>query len=435
MGSLNTFSRSMRWRVGAVGLTVGLVALSAACSSSSSSSGSSAPTSSSGKQTITFAESGLGSEGTQTQKAINAFEAANPNIKVNVDVLSSDSTTYLSQLENDFIAGSSTPDIFESDVTYPAKFAQAGWILPLTSFHVNTSQFFSTEVAAGTYNGTLYAIPWFDNPEGLFYRTDLVKTPPTSPAQVVSDAEAAMKTDKSLKEGLAFEADKYEGAITAFLTVDSAFGGKLNPDNVNTPGNVAALNWLHAAIYTNHIAPTAVTGWQEGQVEEQFVSGYTAFAINYPFVEAQPMVAAVKGHVGYIPFPAGPGGTPGSALGGEMLAINAKSAHQAAAWKLIQYLTSASVETTRAIAVGDPPSLPSAYTSALYTAAPYFQNVKVLNGYAAPRPVNPNYLTVSTDLQTLFSSVYANPSSSAAASAFSSGAAGIKSAATATPGS
>ena len=48
----------------------------------------------------------------------------------------------------------------------------------------------------------------------------------------------------------------------------------------------------------------------------------------------------MKGHVGYIPFPAGPGGTPGSALGGEMLAINAKTAHAAAAWTLIQYLTS-----------------------------------------------------------------------------------------------
>ncbi|HSZ41076.1 MAG TPA: extracellular solute-binding protein [Trebonia sp.] len=410
--------------------TAGLVAGAAACSSSSSSS-----VAASAKQTIVFAESGLGTEGQQTQVAINAFEKANPNIKVTVQVLSSDSTTYLSQLEHDFIAGSSTPDVFESDVTYPAKFAQAGWILPLTQFNPNMGQFFKTEVAAGTYKGTYYAVPWFDNPEGLFYRTDLVKTPPTSPAQVVSDAQAAMKADKSLKEGIAFEADKYEGAITAFMTLDSAFGGTLNPANVNTPGNVAALNWLHSAIYTTKIAPQAVTGWQEGQVEQQFASGYTAFAIDYPFVEAQPLAASVKGHVGYIPFPAQSGGTPGSALGGEMLAVNAKTAHSAAAWKLIQYLTSPSVETTRAIAVGDPPSLPSAYTSALYAKAPYFKNVYTLNTYAAPRPVNPNYLEVSSDLQTLFSSVYANSSSNAASAAFAAGAPSIKSAAAATPGS
>ncbi len=424
--------RSSRWRAGAIAVAAAALATgAAACGSSPSSS----PVPASATQTIVFAESGLGTEGQQTQAAINGFEKANPNIKVSIQVLSPDSTTYLSQLEHDFIAGSSTPDVFESDVTYPAKFAQAGWVLPLTQFHPDMSQFFSHEVAAGTYKGTYYAVPWFDNPEGLFYRTDLVKTPPASPAQVVSDAEAAMQADKSLKEGLAFEADKYEGAITAFLTVDSAFGGTLDPGNVNTPGNVAALNWLHAAIYTSHIAPQAVTGWQEGQVEQQFASGYTAFAIDYPFVEAQPMAAAVKGHVGYIPFPAGPGGTPGSALGGEMLAINARTAHTAAAWKLIQYLTSPSVETARAIAVGDPPSLPSAYTPALYAKAPYFRNVYTLNTYSAPRPVNPNYLTVSADLQTLFSAVYANSSPSAAAAALAAGAQAIKSAAAATPGS
>jgi ABC-type glycerol-3-phosphate transport system substrate-binding protein len=108
-----------------------------------------------------------------------------------------------------------------------------------------------------------------------------------------------------------------------------------------------------------------------------------------------------------------------------MLAINAKSQHTAAAWKLIQYLTSPSVEIARAKATGDPPSLPSAYTSTLYKAAPYFKNVKTLNSYSQPRPVNPNYLQISTDLQTMLSSVFANESQPA--SALSSAASQVKS--------
>jgi multiple sugar transport system substrate-binding protein len=417
----------------ALAVTTALAAAAFGLAACSSSGGSKAPVVGSAKQTITFAESGLGSEGKQTQTAIDGFEKANPNITVKVDVLSTDSTTYLSQLENSFTAGSTTPDVFESDVTYPAKFAQAGWVYNLSKLHPDMSQYFATEVAAGTYNGEPYAVPWFDNPEGLFYRTDLIKTPPTSPAQVVSDAQAAMKADPKLKEGLAFEGAKYEGAITALMTVDSAFGGKLDPQNVNTPGNLAALNWLHDAVYKYHIAPTAVTGWQEGQVEQEFVAGHAAFAINYPFVESLATAAPVKGNVGYIPFPAGPGGTPGSALGGEMLAVNAKTAHVAAAWKLIQYLTSAPVEIARAEVTGDPPSLPSAYGSALYAKAPYFQNVKTLNGFAAPRPVNPNYLVVSNDLQIMLSEIFANTKSPAAA--VSSEAAQIKSDASATPSS
>jgi multiple sugar transport system substrate-binding protein len=428
---MQMWPRNRRRKALAVVAASAMVAIGlAACGSSSSSK----PVSSSSKQTIVFAESGLGTEGAATQTAINGFEKANPNITVKIDVLSSDSTTYLSQLEHSFIAGATTPDVFESDVTYPAKFAQAGWVLKLDSMNPDMSQFFPHEVAAGTFDGGTYAIPWFDNPEGLFYRTDLIKTPPTSPAQVVSDAEAAMKTDKSLKEGLAFEGAKYEGAITAFLTVDSAFGGTLNPQNLDTPGNTAALTWLYDAVYKNHIAPTAVTGWQEGQVQSEFSAGHAAFAINYPFVEAIPAAQeapAVVGHIGYIPFPAGPGGTPGSALGGEMLAINAKTAHSAAAYKLIQYLTSAPVETARAEVTGDPPSLPSAYTAALYAKAPYFQNVKVLNSYSAPRPVSPNYLQVSTDLQVMLSEVFANTKSPAAA--ISAAAPGVKSDANATP--
>ncbi|HVC23237.1 MAG TPA: extracellular solute-binding protein [Candidatus Dormibacteraeota bacterium] len=364
----------------------------------------------SGKQTITFAESGLGGEGAQTQKAIHAFEKANPNIHVNILVLSPNSTTYLTQLEDRFIAGSATPDVLESDVTYPAKFAKAGWIKNLASLKPNMKQYFPTEVAAGTYKGKPYAIPWFDNPEGLFYRTDLIKTPPKTPAQVVSDAEAAMRADPSLKEGIAFEGEKYEGAITAYMTLDSAFGGKLNPLKLNTKGNLAALQWMYNALYVNKIAPVDVTGWQEGNVESEFQAGNAAFAINYPFVASVVGTEGgpAKGHVGYIPFPAGPGGTPGAALGGEMLAINAKTKHETAAYKLIQYLTTSSVETARAIATGDPPSLPAAYTPALLAAAPYFKQVETLNKYAQPRPVNPNYLQISSDLQTMLSTVFSN---------------------------
>jgi multiple sugar transport system substrate-binding protein len=380
----------------------------------------------SAKQTIVFAESGLGTEGEETQRAIREFEKQNPNIKVSIDVLSPNSTTYLQQLQQRFIAGSSTPDVLESDVTYPAKFAQAGWIRSLSSFKPEAGKFFPTEMAAGTFEGTVYAIPWFDNPEGLFYRTDLVPTPPKSPEEVVSDAKAAMSKDPSLKEGLAFEGAKYEGVITSFLTVAPAFGGKLTTSSIDSSGNVAALNWLHEAVYSNKIAPQAVTGWQEGQVQEEFTSGHTAFAINFPFVAAlaEEGSGPAKGHVGYVPFPPKAGGQPGAALGGEMLAINAKSAHAPAGYRLIEFLTSPNVQIARAKATGDPPSLPSAYTPALYAKAPVFKQVKILNSHAQPRPVSPKYLQISTFLQNAFSSVYANAASPS--SALSSAAGQVK---------
>src|SRR5215831_16345959 len=270
------------FRAGMV-LALGSLALAVAgCGSSKSSATTTVPASA--QQTIVFAQSGLGTEGEETKRAIAQFVRLHPNIKVSINVLSPNSTTYLQQLQQRFIAGSPTPDVLESDVTYPAKFAKAGWIKSLASFNPPLGSFFANSVAAGTYEGKPYAIPWFTNPEGLFYRTDLIPRPPTNPEQVVSDAMEAMRNHPELKEGFAFEGHKYEGAITSFLTVAPAFGGRLTTTSIDSHGNVKALEWLHAAIYTHKIAPQAVTGWEEAQVQEEFTSGRTPFAINYPFV-------------------------------------------------------------------------------------------------------------------------------------------------------
>lgn len=398
----------MRAGTGALAGAAGLALLAAACGSTTTPGKSTTTIPASATQTIQFAESGLGTEGAATQAAINAFEKANPNIKVDIDVLSSDSTTYLQQLDHDFIANSPTPDVFESDVTYPPALAKAGFVMPLNSFNPDLSSFFSNEVAAGQYQGKTYAIPWFINPEGLFYNTSVIKTPPTTPTQLVSEAEAAMKSDKSVKEGLAFEGDKYEGAITAFVTAEGAFGGKLDPSDLDSKGNQEALQFFYDALYSNHIAPTAVTAWQEGQVQQEFTSGHTAFAIDYPFVFSAAVGTPLQGHVGFVPFPAAAGGTPSSALGGEMLAINARSTHAAAAYKLIQYLTSVPAMVTRAESAGDPPAEPAAYTAALYAKDPQFKQIKVLAVDAAARPVTPEYPEISTDLQTMLSQVFSN---------------------------
>jgi multiple sugar transport system substrate-binding protein len=406
---------STRTRRAAIAVaSAALLSLAAACSSSSSTTQQAA----SSTQTITFAISGLGSEGQYTETQVKNFEKQNPNIHVVVDVLSSNSTVFLSQVNNSFASGSPTPDLVESDITYTAKWAAAGYISPVSC---SASQFNQAMISTGMYQGKLYSCPWFLNVEGLWYRTDLVPTPPTTAQQVITDAEQALKTDHQLKEGIAFEADKYEGAITAYMMLVKAFGGSLNNlANVDTPQNVAALNYLHSLIYTYHVAPTDVVTYQEGQTGNDFAAGYAAFATNWPYVAGLPLAPAVKGHVGFIPFPAAPGGSPGVALGGEVLSINAKTAHVAAVNKLIDYLISPAQQTARAIAVSDAPAVPAAYTSALFTAAPIFKTVQTMAPIAAARPVSPEYLNVSADLQELLSSAYADSSPSAASNAFKS---------------
>jgi trehalose/maltose transport system substrate-binding protein len=371
--------------------------------------------SASAKQTIVFATQGLGGEGTASKAAVAAFEKANPNIHVTILPLSPDANVAYSQLQQRFISGSSTPDVITSDVVWPATFAQARWAANLNQFHPDTSAFFPGQMASGEWNGGVYGIPWFINAEGLYYRTDLIKTPPTTAKQVFSDAAAAMKRDPSLKMGLAFEGDKYEGAVTAF----QSFGGqitKANLSNLDTPQNVSVLTTMYDAIHTAHISPAATSTWEEPNVQSAWTAGQTPFALNWPYIFAlsEAKGSAVAGKTGWIPFP-NPAGSPQASLGGDDLVVNAKSTHQAAAWKFIQYLTSDSAQIARAISAGDPPSVKSAYTTALYAKAPYFKQETAVFKAAVPRPVLPNYTQVSAELQTMISAVLSGAETPSAA--------------------
>jgi multiple sugar transport system substrate-binding protein len=391
---------------------IGLAA--AGCSSGGSSGGK--QVAASAKQTIVFATQGLGGEGTASKQAVAAFEKANPNIKVSILNLSPVSDVALQQLQQRFISGASTPDVVTTDVVWPATFARPGWIQNLAKFHPDTSKFYPAQLQSGTYQGKVYAIPWFINAEGLYYRTDLVKSPPTTVAQLVSDAKQAMSRDPKLKEGLAFEGDKYEGAVTAM----QSFGGQLSNStlgNINTPANQTALKFMADAIHTSKIAPSAVSTWEESQVQAAWLAGQTPFALNWPYIFAlsEANGSAVKGKTGWVPFPNAAGGAAQASLGGDDLAINAKSTHQAAAWKFIQYLTSNSAQIARAISAGDPPSVKAAYTPALLSKAPYFKQEQAVFKVATPRPVSPVYTQISSQLQTMISSVLSGQQSASAA--------------------
>lgn len=389
----------------------GLVAAAAACSSSSSPA---AQTSANAQQTITFATHGLGSEGQATNAAIAGFEKQYPNIKVNVFNLDASSTNQVTQLEQRFQAGTGL-DVVDGDVTWAPQFAAAGYIKDLSGDGFDTSQYFPGQVSSSQYSGKLYAVPWFVNAEGVYYRTDLIKTVPTSAAQLVSEAQAAVKADSALKEGFAWEGDKYEGSVTAFVDFLGGFGGKLDLANLNTAANQQTLQFMYDTIHKDAITPQAASTWQESNVQAAWESGQTAFALNWPYEYASSLkIAALKNDIGWIPFPS-TAGTPAAALGGSDLMIAAKSAHTAADLEFVKYLTSVGVEQTRAESAGDPPSVQSAYNDTLYASAPYYKAEQAVFADTVSRPSSPVYPQISEVLQTMISSVLAGQSSPSAA--------------------
>ena len=389
----------------------GLLGAAAACSSSG---GATPQTSASAQQTIVFATHGLGGEGTATTAAIAGFEQQYPNIKVQVFNLDASATNQLTQIQQRFQAGTGL-DVVDGDVTWAPQFAAAGYIQDLSADGFDTSQYFAGQLASAQYNGKLYGVPFFINAQGVYYRTDLVKTAPTSPAELVSDAQAALKADSSLKEGFAWEGDKYEGSVCALVDFLGGFGGKLDLANLNTAANQQALQFMYDTVHKDGISPQSVSSWEESNVQSAWESGQTAFALNWPYEYASTeKLASLKNDIAWIPFPSS-SGSPATALGGENLMIAAKSAHTAADLEFVKYMTSQAVEIQRAESAGDPPSIKSAYTSALYSVAPYYRAEQAVFADATARPSSPVYQQISEVLQTMISSVLAGQSSPSAA--------------------
>ena len=73
------------------------------------------------------------------------------------------------------------------------------------------------------------------------------------------------------------------------------------------------------------------------------------------------------------------------------------------------------MQVARAISAGDPPAVQSAYTTALLAKAPYYKQEQVVFKYATPRPVSPVYTEISSQLQTMISSVLSGQETPSAA--------------------
>ncbi len=393
---------------------LGLVVLLGACSSSATGG---KQQSLSSDQTVVIAvqggtTGGLGSEGKSTADEIASFEKAHPNVHVKVQALASTTDQAYQQVQRALVAGSATPDVIDADNTWVATFAKAGWVKQLDGLGPDTARFFPGQVAGASYQDKLYGLPWYINVEGLYYRTDLVPTPPKSPAEVVAAAKAALQADPKLKEGLAFEGSKYEGVVCAFIAFLGGFGGTLDLGHLDTPQVRQTLQYMHDLIYVDKVAPQAVTGWTEDNVGQAFTSGQAPFATNWPYVfqAAEAKDSSVAGKTGWIPFPSATG-HPTAPLGGSVMLLNAKSSHQAAAWALMQWMTDPGRQTERALSAGDPPSVRAAYTAKLYAAAPYYKQEEAVFAVTTSRPITPRYPQVTAALQLMLSQVLSDQTS------------------------
>lgn len=337
------------------------------------------------------------------QDLINGFQEKNPNIMVK-SLFAPDSSTdthnlYVAQLSG----GSSAVDLYLVDVIWPPEFAAAGWILPLDKY---ISEAFRGDLLPGprigtTINGKMYALPLFTDSGMLFYRTDLLAkynlAVPRTWMDTVHAAQTVQMHEKSVPNGMLWQGAQYEGLFCDICELFWGNGGNVLQNFqgpkvvINSPTNVAALQFMIDTIYKYKMAPQAVTTYMEEDTRHLWENGKSVFLRNWPYVWALGNLKSSKiaGKFQLAPLPHGPMGKAAGALGGWNLAVNSKSQHSDAAVKVALHLTSFESQKYQSIKASLNPTLSSVYHDPdVLKVNPWYKNFYEVVKGALPRPVS-----------------------------------------------
>ena len=223
-----------------------------------------------------------------TAKIVAACSAqSHGQYTISYQVLPNASDQQRQQLIRRLAAHDNSIDIMMLDVTWAPEFAEAGWVVPWTGSNKQQAETGTLKPALETaiWHNQLVAVPDFSNTELLWYRSDLVKTPPVTWAQMIDDSIQLAKEGKP--HYIEIQGAQYEGATVWFNTMLASAGGRvLTPDAEGVSLGAPALTALTMMkrLGTSVAADPSLGVQQENENRLAMEAGTAAFELNYPFV-------------------------------------------------------------------------------------------------------------------------------------------------------
>ncbi len=306
------------------------------------------------------------------------------------------------QMVRRLAARDSSLDILGLDVTWAPEFAGAGWIKEWTG--TNKAQVeqgtLQGPLQTASYNGKLYAAPFNSNTQLLWYRSDLVPTPPKTWDEMLSmSAELARQGKPHYVE---IQGNQYEGITVWFNTLLASAGGSaLTPDGKGPalgPPAVTALT-IMKKLATSPAADPSLSVQMENDNRLAMESGTAAFQLNYPFVypsmkKDQPKLFQ---NFKWAAYPAVTADQPAHVtIGGINLAVSSYSKHPDLAYEATLCLRNRDNQKVGATVGGTPPSISDLYDDpSLQADYPFRKDIQASLAIAAVRPLTPAYQNLS----------------------------------------
>ena len=335
---------------------------------------------------------------------IDKWNAEHPDEKVTFKEQTDEADQQHDDLLRNFEAKNSDYDVASVDLVWTAEFAAKGFLQPLEGdLAIKTDGLLKSTVDSGQYNGTQYAAPQTSDGGMLYYRSDLVKTPPKTWDEMMGMCDIAKKNNMECYAG---QFQKYEGlTVNASEAINGAGGAIVGEDGktpeVDSPEAAKGLGNLVQAYKDGNIARQGIT-YTEEEGRIAFQAGKVLFLRNWPYVYGLANTEAsskVKGKFDVAPLP-GADGVGASTLGGHNMAIGAYSKNKATAIDFINFVLEEEQQKFLLEKGSLAPAQESLYSDeALVKKFGYLPTLKTSIENAIPRPITPFYPAVTKAIQ------------------------------------
>ena len=336
--------------------------------------------------TITFQNQFNDAQTSAMQGLVAKFEAAHPEIKVNL--LRDNDSSYYDKLVTQ-ITGGAGPDIARVEPVKAPQYIAAGWALSLKDAITDQSAYIPSTLEPVTKNGELFGVPLDVEALALFYRIDMLQaagfsSPPATWDELKTQTKA-LTHDGNYGIGL-FGG---WGAFEFYPWLWQAGGQMLNADGTeatfNSPEAVSALQlWVDLQ---KTVMPKGMATATEDDLKGPFVSGNLAMLTSGPWMIPSMKQAGIDGKWGIAPLPAGKQAA--SVLGGMDLLVLKNSQHPDQAKTFISWLMQDENIVQYYAAIGGLPVKTALYKDPAIASDPYVVAFKAVLEQAKARPTVP----------------------------------------------
>jgi multiple sugar transport system substrate-binding protein len=211
---------------------------------------------------------------------------SNGKYKIALSLLPRDADGQREQLVRRLAAEDSSVDLIAMDIIWTPEFAEAGWVKEWTGSNKAqaTQGVLAKPVETATWQNKLYGAPFNSNTQLLWYRKDLVKTPPKTWDEMIDMAKQLPEAGTIQVQGR-----QYEGLSVWFNSLLESAGGSVlqgEKQEVALPeGPTTKAAEIMKRVATEAGDPSLANS-TEDTARLAFEAGDAAFMVNYPFVYA-----------------------------------------------------------------------------------------------------------------------------------------------------